>query len=323
MKKSSKPTSSYLVEDLYKHHGKDLSLELTAGESGMRKPIKLPIVQRPGLSLSGYLKHHIYESLLIFGKQEIEYLNELPPALRQERLAQLIHSKTPAVFITQSTSEHELLKICHAKQIPLLYSPLKTIQLQSRLLFILNEEFAPVLNCHGTLMEIFGMGVLIQGEPGIGKSDAALELIRRGHCLIADDAVKITKTIGNDLIGTCEPLIRGYMEIRGIGLIQGSSICGAQGLKNKTVINMVVNLKHWDNEQLKDPVGINENFISLLDQQVCFYELPITPTRPVALLLETLALHHRAKEMGCHSGQIFRSKLLALTSKNWAVNCQT
>lgn len=305
----------YTVKDLYERYSKHLSLELIAGKSGMNRQIKVPEAQRPGLSLSGYLKSHAAKRILIFGKVEIEYLRDLDPEIRIERLEALINQHTPAVIIARRfRPPKELRSICEKGNIPLFRTSLSTMNLLSKLTFQLNEEFAPSTSCHGTLVEVFGVGVLIQGDSAVGKSEAALGLIERGHRLISDDIVKVKKKEGSYLEGSGAALTRHHMEIRGIGIINVANLYGVVCVRNQKSIDIAVRLEIWHDDHFYDRVGLEEKFTSILDIKLPYLVLPVKPGRDVVLLLETIALHHRLKEMGYNSAQEFSHKLLELTA---------
>lgn len=305
----------YLVEDLYRRHGERLGLELIAGKSGMRRRIKIPEAHRPGLCLSGYLKGHASKRILIFGKVEIEYLRDLDPEIRINRLEAILSSSTPtpAVIIARRyRPPKELIVLCEKNHIPLLRASMTTMNLLSKLTLLLTEEFSPSMNCHGTLVEVFGVGVLIQGDSSVGKSEAALGLIERGHRLITDDIVKVKKCEGDYLEGFGAELTRHHMEIRGIGIINVAHLYGAVCVRDNKSIDIVVKLEAWDDHNFYDRVGIDEKHCDILGIKLPYHILPVKPGRDVVLLLETIALNHRLKRMGYNSAKEFNSKLLEM-----------
>ena len=305
----------YLVEDLFKRHGERLGLELIAGKTGMKRRIKVPEAHRPGVSLSGYLKSHAGKRILIFGKVEIEYLRDLDPGLRVQRLEAILSTPTPAVIIARRyRPPKELVMLCERYEIPLLRASMTTMNLLSKLTLLLTEEFAPTMSCHGTLVEVFGVGVLIQGDSSVGKSEAALGLIERGHRLISDDIVKVKKREGSYLEGYGAELTRHHMEIRGIGIINVANLYGAVCVRDNKSIDIVVKLEVWDDHNFYDRVGLDEKFCDILGVKLPYHVLPVKPGRDVVLLLETIALNHRLKGMGYNSAKEFNSKLLELIS---------
>lgn len=306
----------YLVDDLFKKHAKKLGLEVIAGRKGMKRPIRAPEAQRPGLSLSGYLKNHSHKRILIFGRVEIEYLRDLAPDVRISRLEALLSPLTPAVIVARRyRPPRELFVLCEKHDIPLLRANSSTMNLLSKLTLLLSEEFAKSVTCHGTLVEVYGVGVLIKGDSSVGKSEAALGLIERGHRLVSDDTVRVRKREGSYIEGHGAELTRYHMEIRGIGIINVAHLYGAICVRESKSIDIVVELEAWDDQHFYDRVGLEEGFCDILGVQVPYHVLPVKPGRDVVLLLETIALNHRLKGMGYNSAKEFNSKLLEMISR--------
>jgi HPr kinase/phosphorylase len=299
----------YLVQNLYEQHGKYLGLEIVAGRKGFSRRILKPEVHRPGLSLTGFLKNFVNARLLVFGRNEIDYIRELDASTRFQRLQAILTPSTPAVIIPNLRTPKELVAICEKKSIPLFRAKASATNLVSRITFLLIEEFSPNVTLHGTLVELFGVGVLIQGESSVGKSEAALGLIERGHRLISDDVVRIKKK-ENSLIGSGPELTRHLMEIRGIGIINVAHLYGAVCVRTDKEIDMVVKLEEWDDQHFYDRVGLDEKFIDILGVSTPYHILPVKPGRDVVLLVETIALNHRLKDMGYNSAKEFNVKLL-------------
>jgi len=306
----------YRVQDLYSQHGNDLELELVAGAKGLDRPIRVAEVHRPGLSLSGYLKGHAFKRLLVFGKVEVEYLRSLDEQMQTDRLKSILDPElTPAVIIARRYRPPKALqRLCNQLNIPLFRASTTTMLLVNRLTVILASEFAPSVTCHGTLVEVFGVGVMIQGNSSVGKSEAALGLIERGHRLISDDIVKVIKREDSYLEGFGVELTRHHMEIRGIGIINVAYLYGVVCVRDNKSIDIVVRLEAWDDTHFYDRIGLDENFIEILGVQIPMHILPVKPGRNVELLLETLALNHRLHVMGYNSAQEFRKKLLKKTA---------
>ncbi|MBM3184054.1 MAG: HPr(Ser) kinase/phosphatase, partial [Chlamydiae bacterium] len=273
-------------------------------------------VNRPGLSLAGYLKGLISKRIVVVGKQEIEYLKELDPKMRKERLKIILTPTTPAVIAARGLRPlKEMVELCEKSHIPLFRANTSATALQSRITFLLLEEFSPSLTLHGTLVEVFGVGVLIQGESSVGKSEAALGLLERGHRLISDDVVRVKKKEGAYLVGSGPELTRHLMEIRGIGIINVAHLYGAVSVRHDKAIDLVVKLEEWDDQHFYDRVGLEEKFIDILDVSVPYHILPVKPGRDVSLLLETIALNHRLKGMGYNSAKEFNAKWLEAISR--------
>lgn len=306
----------YLVEDLYQQHGSTLGLDLVAGKKGMRRPIKVPEAHRPGLSLAGYYKNTAAKRIIIFGKVEMEFLRDLDVQIRISRLESILSKHTPAILIARRMRPpKELIQLCEQNSIPLFRASMTTMSLLSKLTLLLTEEFAPSMSMHGTLVEVFGVGVMIKGDSSVGKSEAALGLIERGHRLISDDIVKVKKREASYLEGYGAELTRHHMEIRGIGIINVAHLYGAVCVRDNKSIDLVVKLEAWDDENFYDRVGLEDKYTDILGVHVPHHILPVKPGRDVVLLLETIALNHRLKGMGYNSAKEFNAKLLELISQ--------
>jgi HPr kinase/phosphorylase len=306
----------YTVKDLFEQHGEHLGLRLVAGEKGIKRKISVPEAQRPGLTLTGYVKSHAVKRILVFGKVEIEYMRNLEPDARFSRLDHILSSPlTPAVIVARNyTPPKEIVTLCNKYNLPLLRTNMSTMNVLSKLIVLLTGEFSESVNYHGTLVDLFSVGVLIQGDSSVGKSEAALGLIERGHRLISDDVVKIRKREGCYVEGYGAELTRHHMEIRGIGIINVANLYGAVCVRDHKIIDLVVKLEMWDDFNFYDRVGTDDKFTDILGVKVPYHVLPVKPGRDVVLLLETIALNHRLKKMGYNSAHEFKSKLLELTT---------
>jgi HPr kinase/phosphorylase len=309
----------YRVEEFYKQHQLPLKLKLIGGEKGLARPIKVSDVMAPGLILTGFLKSHSFQRMLVFGKSELHFLRTLSAKERYKRLDAIFSPNTPCICIAEEYKPlQEMLKLCEKKSLPLFQSSLRQVNLLTKLNTLLIRELAPSILYHGTLVEVFGVGVLIQGNSSVGKSETALDLIERGHRLIVDDVVKIYKFEGGKLEGFPSELTKNLMEIRGIGIIDVSLLYGAgavYGNESKS-IDIIVHLETWNDQHTYDRVGLEEKSSDILQTPVPFYLLPVKPGRDVALLLETIALNHRVKRMGLNAAEEFNKKLhLHIASK--------
>ncbi len=302
----------FRVQDLFDKYGEMLGLTPIAGMRGMQKQIKLAEVHRPGLGLSGYLKNYVGKRLLIFGNVEILYLKDLEsPKKRAERLAGILKAEIPAVIAAgRHRPPQELSTFCETEGIPLFRTNMNTMNLLSKLTFLLNEAFSPTLTMHGTLVEVFGVGLLIQGDSSVGKSEAALGLIERGHRLVSDDVVRVRTREGPYLEGAGPELTRHLMEIRGIGIINVAHLYGAVCVRDDKAIDVVVKLEVWDDRRFYDRVGLEEKVCDILGVKVPYHILPVKPGRDVVVLLETIVLNQRLKNMGYDSAKEFNVKLL-------------
>lgn len=302
----------YRVKDLYDKHQTTLGLHIVAGLKGLDNRIYVPEVHRPGLALTGYLNNQVKRRMLVFGKVEVEYLNQLGHEVCCDRIEKLLGLRIPAVIYSKRNRPHPLmLEACERNNVPLIRTDVTTMKLLEKLMFILTDEFAPTLHCHGTFVEVFGVGVLIQGDSGAGKSEAALGLVERGHRLVSDDVVKIRKREDSYLEGSgVDELMRYHMEIRGIGIINVAHLYGAVCVCDVKKIDMVVRLEAWDDNRFYDRIGIEDNYCEILGLQLPYHIVPVKPGRDVVLLIETLALNRRLKTMGYHSAQEFSAHLL-------------
>ena len=304
------------IKRLLDLHGQELQLQLVSGEKGLTRKITVPEAQRPGLSLSGYLKGTGLKRILVFGKAEIGYIKSLDPVTRKERCLGVISPQVPAMIIARGyRPPKELLDLSKEYRIPLFRTEMRTMAFFNKLTLLLGELFALKMSIHATLVEAFGVGVLIQGDSSIGKSEAALGLIERGHRLISDDIVKLSRKEGGYLEGTGTELNRHLLEIRGIGIINVAHLFGAVCTNEARRIDMIVKLEEWDDSHFYDRVGLEEKYVDLLGVKVPSYLLPVKPGRDIVLLIETTVLNHRLKGMGYHSAKEFNVKLLEEIAK--------
>lgn len=306
----------YSVQNLFDNYKDKLGLELIAGKTGLKRKIKVPEAHRPGLTLSGYLKDYASQRILIFGNVEVSYLRDLEKAVRVERLKAILTPQMPAVIVAgRYQVPKDLILFCEQQGVPLFRTSMTTMNLLNKMTFLLSEEFSPSMTCHGTLVEAFGVGVLIQGDSSVGKSEAALGLIERGHRLISDDVVKVRLREGSYLEGAGPELTRHLMEIRGIGIINVAHLYGAVCVRDDKKVDIVVKLEEWDDRRFYDRIGLDEKYCDILGVKVPYHVLPVKPGRDVVLLLETIVLNHRLKEMGYNSAKEFNAKLLETISK--------
>lgn len=312
-----------VVEEFYQRYSESLALNLSAGEAGLKRTIKVPEIERPGLALTGFIKGHSTKRAQVFGMVEMDYLREMDEEVRLSRLNALFAGQLPFVIVARNLKPFkEMIEVCEQRGVPLFRSTFATSRLLRKLTLALGDEFAPTFSCHGTLVECFGLGVLLQGESSIGKSETALGLIERGHRLISDDVVIIRKKEGMALEGTGSELTRHLLEIRGIGIINVANIYGAVCISEKSRIDLVVKLEEWDKRRFYDRVGLAENHLEILNVKVPFYTMPVKSGRDIVLLLETIVLNHRLKQMGYNSAKEFNVKLLETIAKRQKITSQ-
>jgi HPr kinase/phosphorylase len=307
----------YTLKDFQERHGSELQLQLIAGAKGLRRCLSVPEAHRPGLALSGYLEGYADRRILVMGRVEIRYLRSLPERTRVQRLRALLSRRTPAIIVARRFQPpKDMIELCEEARVPLYRSPLRTADVWSRVTVALSEDFAPSTCLHGTLVEVFGVGIVIQGDSSVGKSEAALGLIERGHRLISDDVVKVTRRENGFLEGRGDELTRHHLEIRGIGIINVANHYGAVCIRDSKRVDIVVLLERWSDDHSYDRVGLEDRCCDILDVQVPLHVLPVKPGRDVVLLIETTALNTRLKQMGRHSAREFNERLLATIERN-------
>ena len=267
-------------------------------------------VARPGLQLAGFFDHYEPMRMQVMGNVEMSYMAKLSPGNRSAIYDRLFSYKFPALLIARDIQPHpEMLAMAKKHNITILLSPLPTSSIISSIITYLKEALAPKVTRHGVLVEVYGEGILLTGDSGIGKSEAAIELLKRGHRLIADDAVEIKKVSTNVLYGTAPELIRNYIELRGIGIINVAKLYGMGAVKLDNQIDLVVNIVHWNTQEAYDRLGLEDQYTEILDVQVPMYTIPITPGRNLAVILEVAAMNNRQKKMGYNAALEFTEQI--------------
>ena len=256
-------------------------------------------VSRPGLPLTGFLDHFEPMRLQIMGNVEISYLKKLSAEQLAETFDRLFSYKIPALLIARNMEPDPIcLEMAKKHNVSILRTGEPTSNIISGIITYLRGELAPRITRHGVLMEVYGEGILLMGESGIGKSEAAVELLKRGHRLIADDAVEIRKISGNTLVGTAPELIRNYIELRGIGIVNVAKLFGMGAIRTENEINLVVNIVPWNTNEVYDRLGLEDQHMDILGVKVPMNTIPITPGRNLAVILEVAAMNNRQRKMG-------------------------
>ncbi len=309
--------AGFFVADLLKEKQGDLELALLAGSKGLRRAISVSEINRPGLALSGYIDYFPSERVQIMGLGEHTYLSTLTSARRAEVLGKVLTYKNlPCVVVTRGIKPHpEVVRSADKHKIPLVRSGLTTAHLIGELTVYLEEKLAPTTTIHGVLMNVYGLGVLLVGDSGIGKSECALELIKRGHMLVADDVVEVKQRLGGLLFGTGAELIRHHMELRGLGIIDVQRIFGVGTILDRTRIELVIRLEEWKQSVEYDRVGLSDQTTSILGVRIPEIVMPVRPGRNLAVLVEVAALNQRLKFRGQFTAQEFNKKLIAMMAK--------
>lgn len=267
-------------------------------------------INRPGLQLSGFYEYFNNERIQIVGKAEFAYLATMEETVRKEHLEMLFAHHVPCIIITRELPYFpEMLDLAQQYEIPLLRCKDSTSSFMSALIAYLNLHLAPRITRHGVLIEIYGEGVLILGESGVGKSETAVELIKRGHRLVADDAVEIRKVSNISLVGSSPENIRHFLELRGIGIVNARRLFGMGAVKVTEKIDMIVELEPWDSEKVYDRMGVDSEFTSILGVKVPCSTIPVKPGRNLAVILEVAAMNNRQKKMGYNAAQELLDKL--------------
>ncbi len=261
-------------------------------------------INRPGLQLSGYWEHFAYERPQLLGLVETSYLHSLPPDVRAERLKKFVSYDLPCIIICRRLEGmDDLIALAAERRIPVYRADIDTTKLVLEMIFFLNNHLAPHTNVHGVLVEVYGVGILITGESGIGKSEAALELVKRGHRLVADDAVDVRRINEKRLVGEAPQMLRHLMEIRGVGIIDIANMFGIGSVAQSKSIDLVVRLENWRPDREYDRLGLEDECTEILDVQVPYLLLPIRPGRNLAVVLEVAARNLRLKQQGYNAAR--------------------
>jgi HPr kinase/phosphorylase len=284
-------------------------MEVVAGEEGLKRLITVADLYRPGLGMAGYYAYHPKERVQLLGKTELSFFEQLMPGQKKDRMMQLCDDATPCIIVTRGLDvPPELIDAAGPKNLPILRSSNGTTTLlSSRITGFLESKLAPTTTIHGVLVDVYGVGMLITGTSGIGET--ALELVKRGHRLIADDAVEISQTADHSLYGTAPELIRHLLEIRGVGIINVMTLFGAGAIRNEKKITVIVRLETWQEDKQYDRLGLDEEKTRIIDTDVPLVTIPVRPGRNLAVIIEVAAMNYRLKRMGYNAALQFTNKL--------------
>lgn len=285
-------------------------LEVISGEEGIHRPIAMTDISRPGLELAGFFDYYPAERVQLLGKTELTFIQKLDKETRSERLERLCTDITPAIIITRDMDiPEELIEASEREAVPVLRSRLKTTRFSSRLTNFLEMKLAPTTAIHGVLIDIYGVGVLITGKSGVGKSETALELVKRGHRLVADDCVEIRQEDDDTLVGNSPELIEHLLEIRGLGIINVMTLFGAGAVRSFKKISLVINLELWDQTKQYDRLGLDEETMRIIDTSITKLTVPVRPGRNLAVIIEVAAMNFRLKRLGMNAAEQFANRL--------------
>lgn len=278
--------------------------QFNPGVDMSRKHISISDVNRPALQMTGYFEHFEKDRVQVIGTVEYTYLERMESKKRANVYQQFFSYDIPCVILCRNfEAPQDMLEIATAHGVPILGTEKATSAFMAKLIDSLNEELAPCISIHGVLVDVYGEGLLIRGESGIGKSEAALELVRRGHRLVTDDVVEIRRINDHTLVGTSPDITRHFIELRGVGIVNIKHLFGVECVKEKQNIDLVIKLEDWRKDNNYDRLGLEEEYTELLGNKVVCHSLPIRPGRNLAVICETAAVNHRQKKMGYNATQ--------------------
>lgn len=297
---------------------KRLSLEVVTGsEEALERTIVTSDISRPGLELTGYFNYYSHDRIQMLGSKEISFAEKMMPEERLIIFRRMCTKDIPCFIISRGLQAYdELLKAADENQIPVLRSPISTSRLLGELSSYLYGALATRTSVHGVLVDVYGLGVLIQGDSGIGKSETALELIKRGHRLIADDRVDVYQQDEFTLIGEPPKILQHLIEIRGIGIIDVMNLFGASAVRGSMQVQLVVYLESWSKEKQYDRLGSEDSTVEIADVNIPQIRIPVKTGRNVAIIIEVAAMNFRAKTMGYDATKIFEDRLTQLIDEN-------
>ena len=301
------------VDSFYQAHGETLQLKLEGKRVGFHRKIREPTINRPGLALSGFYNYFAEKRVQVLGAAEQSYLKSLSGRQRIQRFRRLCEQKIPCLVTSRGAHlDADLLAVAEEQQVAVFRTPMVTMRFINAATIAMEVDFSPTVTEFGSMVDILGVGVLIRGQSGIGKSECALGLIERGYSLVADDVTRVTSFEGRELMATAPDLTRDHMEVRGIGIINVASIFGIGSIRTEKRLDMVVTLKDWQELEEVDRIGLDQEFYEILKLKVPHVTIPIRPGRDTARLVEVAAMDQKLKGLGRNSAVEFNDKLLNL-----------
>ena len=281
------------------------------------KEVSIPEVNRPALQLSGFFDHFDSDRVQIIGYVEYTYLQTLDYERKIKIYDELVTYKVPCIVFSRNLEpDKELIEKAAKQDIPIFQTEKQTSGFMAELIRWMNVKLAPCISIHGVLVDVYGVGVSIMGESGIGKSEAALELIKRGHRLVTDDVVEIRKVSDETLVGSAPDITRHFIELRGIGIVDVKSMFGVQSVRETQNIDLVITLEDWSREKEYDRLGLEESYTEFLGNKVVCHNIPIRPGRNLAIIVESAAVNHRQKQMGYNAAQELYKRVQENLAKN-------
>lgn len=304
------------VESFFEAHAEKLQMKLEGSRIGFQRKIREPTINRPGLALAGFYKYFAEKRVQVFGSAEQSYLDSLTAKVRVGRFRALCEQKIPCLVVSRGAHlEPALLAVAEELETAVFRTPMVTMRFINAATIAMEGDFAPTVTEFGSMVDVLGVGVLIRGKSGIGKSECVLGLIERGYSLVADDVTRITLFEGRELLATAPDLTRNHMEVRGIGIINVAAIFGIGSIRVEKRLDLVVTLKDWQDLEEVDRIGLDREFYEILKLQTPHTTIPVRPGRDVARLVEVAAMDQKLKAMGQNSAVEFNEKLLDLMGK--------
>jgi HPr kinase/phosphorylase len=300
------------VEQFFKEHSAPLQMKLLTEKCDLRRVIREPTVNRPGLALSGFTRYFAYKRMQVMGHAEVFYLRELRNEEREARYAYLFAYKIPCIVFSRNLKpDKQFLAAAEQTGVPVFQSPLVTMKFINLATLALEMMFAPRSTELGSMVDILGVGAIIRGESGIGKSEAVLALIERGYSLVADDVVKAMLVDGRDVLCTSAELTRDHMEVRGIGIINVAAMFGVKAIRKEKTLDLIITLKQWEDVKDVDRLGVEQEFVKVLGVDIPHVTIPVRPGRDIARLIEVAAFQTKLRKSGYNAAEELNKRLLA------------
>lgn len=310
--RSAMKINTVSVEEFYTRHTGDMEIRLVAGATGLKRIIREPTVNRPGLVLSGFRKYFAFKRVQVIGNAEAFFLKSLSVDEREQCYRRLFSFKIPCIVFSRNlVPEKLLLRLAEEHQVPVFTCPLITMKFINRATLALESMFAPRGSEMGSMVDILGVGVIIRGESGIGKSECVLALIERGYSLVADDITRVTLLDGHDVIGTCAEVTRHHMEVRGIGIINVAQMFGIRSIRRDKQVDLVVSLVAWEHVTDIDRLGMEQEYVKILGVEIPHIVIPVRQGRDLARLIEVAALQVKLKSAGFNAAKDLNDRIMA------------
>ncbi|HZL46041.1 MAG TPA: HPr(Ser) kinase/phosphatase [Opitutaceae bacterium] len=305
------------VAHFFETYGAKLRLELVTGHEGLHRLIREPAINRPALALTGFFKYLANKRIQVLGAAEMTFLRTRDESVQRHVLGGMADRHIPCIVLTRNYNfPHAMLEVAQARHLPIFRTPMITMNFVNTATLFMDNEFAPSATEQGTTVDVKGVGVMIRGDSGVGKSECALALVERGHSLIADDITIIKLLDERELMASSRPITRGYMECRGIGIINIAEMFGIKSVRLEKRIDMVVSLREWTPDAVEERTGLEENYYEILGIKVPHIELYVRPGRDIARLIEVAAMVQALKRMGHDPAKDFNDRLIAHMAEN-------